>query len=236
VVGSGRVKEQDRGDFPRFSRLIRVPRTEKLVIKDVGPFKGKNTFEFESNVNLVVGSSDVCEILLNCLRSCYTNVFPPVGRGAFPVDEKIYVRGFPVDGKIEKSICSEVAATKGLVRDNRPVYDNERGVRFFDGVCEKGWKRLFQYIDKKTPFTSEVLRLAEVIVPGETTREEECYLVERPFVPFKELEEDPEYELNDEYDYETIIIDYLKKSEFQCIVSVSEVPKEFKDVNIVNLD
>jgi len=230
------VKEQDRGDFPRFSRLIRVPRTERLVIKDVGPFKGKNTFEFESNVNLVVGSSNVCEIVLNCLRSCYTNAFLAVGREASPVDEKIHVRAFPADGKIEKGICSESAPTEGLVRDNRPVYDNERGVHFFDGVCEKGWKKLFQYIDKETQFTSEILRLAEVIVPGEATREEECYLLEHPFAPFKKLEEDPEYELNDDYDYETIIVDYLKKSEFQCIMGVSEVPKEFRDANVITLN
>ncbi len=88
---------------PSGKERVHFPRTEKLIVKNIGPFEGEKEIGFTSGFNLIIGANASGKsTLIECLRAGYSGIEPPSRNQFAEEDEESWIRVIPEKGMIEK--------------------------------------------------------------------------------------------------------------------------------------
>jgi len=208
---------------PRGQGSVQVPQTEKVVLKNVGPFQGERGFEFSSGVNIIVGpNASGKTTIIDSLRAAYGDENPPTKNDQVRQEEESWIRVVPVNGAIERGIGNEdeISFPQGETFER---FDLDR----FEGLTEDVKEGLESSEDERALSEGDRV-LKEIVLQSMATRPNECYLRDGPLAIL-------------DMEMKNMILDYLHEQEFQVILTYPDVGKKesvisSEDHNLIELE
>jgi len=215
-----RIKEILR---PRGQGIVQIPQTEKLVLKDVGPFQAKKEFEFSSGVNIIIGpNASGKTTIIDSLRAAYGDEKPPTKNQFVDEDEESWIRIVPKAGAIKRNLGDENEMSF-LQEDNFESLDLER----FEGLTEDVKDRLESRVHESALSEGDKI-FKEIILQSMATRPNECYLRDGVLVRM-------------DIEMKRMVLEFLHEQEFQVILTYPDMGKKDRvisseDHNLIELE
>ncbi len=209
VAGEALKKRLEERLRPRGQGIVQIPKTEKVILKNIGPFQGEKEFEFSDGMNVIVGANGSGKTtIIESIRAVYGDQRPPTKNEFVEDDEDAWIKVVPMDGEIKRDI-SEVGhrLTEG---DFTHRIDFER----FDSLTEVIKERMSHNAGMDFRGLSEGDRVfREIVFQSMATRPNECYVndgaLARLDVKIKE-----------------IVLDMLRQQDIQVILTFPSIDRE----------
>ncbi len=212
---------------PRGGGLIQVPRVEKFILKNVGPFRGEKEISFSPGLNLVVGpNASGKSTVLDSISAVYSGRQAPTKNMAADPNEESYIRVVPEDGMVERKIKKEAEAPSRSGPKDQEEMDLLEGAELLsvEGIGEKMKKHLkrFEELPEEVRSKGEE-KLREIISQSINTRETECYLNDGGLMLL-------------DLEVREMVLGYLKDRPHQTILTASQLTFEKEDMNVIELE
>lgn len=224
-----RVEERLR---PRGGKLVQIPKTQKITLKNIGPFRDEKVIEFSPGINIIVGPSGSGKTtVLNSLRSAYSDYLPPAKHIDASKNEESYVKVEPEKGRIKKG--GGVTLEKGvdIERDNSKA--DSSGLKLssrtgFDSIDEIGDKieRYLEMFDERSEGVPSAGNKAfrEILFQFIKTRSTECYI------------KDDALSLLDQKAREIMMDIFVEEKEKQVIITDVESFPDRDSVKVIKIE